>query len=105
MIQDTKLIVLCTVPAGEGENGIHHIAISTVSKHLKIQLELDSTDIGLIDWLCIPEQNYWSLLEVRYFMTMWEKYLVFAKNYHISLMLFGFINWYMPGKTSIRLML
>lgn len=57
MIQDKKLIVLCTVPAGEGENGIHHIAISTVSKHLKIQLGLDSTDIGLIDWLCIPEQK------------------------------------------------
>ena len=47
----------CLVPALTGEKGMHHIAITTVSRHIKVQLGLDSSQLDLLDWLCIPEQK------------------------------------------------
>lgn len=55
------------VPAKKIEDSIHHVAITTVSKYLKIQYEIDSKNITSIDWLCIPEQKLLELTRGKIF--------------------------------------
>ena len=47
----------CLVPVKRGEKGIHHIAITTVARHLELHLGLQTLEPDLYDWICIPEQK------------------------------------------------
>lgn len=40
-----------------GTTHIHHIAITSVSRHMQIQLGLHSSQLSIYDWLVIPEQK------------------------------------------------
>lgn len=40
-----------------GTTNMHHIAITSVSRHMRIQLGLQSPQLTLYDWLVIPEQK------------------------------------------------
>lgn len=37
--------------------GLHHVAITTLSRHMRIQLGMSSTELVWEDWLVIPEQK------------------------------------------------
>jgi hypothetical protein len=47
----------CLVPASVAENGMHHIAITSVSRNMSVQYGLTKEDPDYLDWLCIPEQK------------------------------------------------
>jgi hypothetical protein len=57
----------CLVPVERGEKGMHHIAITTVARHLEVQLGLQTLEPDLYDWLCIPEQKLLELTRGRIF--------------------------------------
>ncbi|MDF2939134.1 MAG: hypothetical protein K0Q90_4507, partial [Paenibacillaceae bacterium] len=40
-----------------GSSSIHHVAITTPSRHMRIQLGVDTEELTWIDWLVIPEQK------------------------------------------------
>jgi hypothetical protein len=40
-----------------GETNIHHVAITSVPRHMRIQLGLKTMQLSLLDWLVIPEQK------------------------------------------------
>lgn len=40
-----------------GESNIHHIAITSVSRHMRIQLGLHTSQLAICDWLVLPEQK------------------------------------------------
>lgn len=40
-----------------GKSNIHHIAITSVSRHMRIQLGLHTSQLSIYDWLVIPEQK------------------------------------------------
>ncbi|PRX29259.1 uncharacterized protein DUF4037 [Orenia metallireducens] len=48
------------------EDSIHHVGISTVSRYLKIQHEIEK-DFSLYQWLCIPEQKLLELTRGKIF--------------------------------------
>jgi hypothetical protein len=45
------------VPAPPGQCGRHHIAITSVSRHLRISLGLNTFPPNTLEWLCLPEQK------------------------------------------------
>jgi hypothetical protein len=45
------------VPAHQGQPGVHHVALTTVPRHLRIGLGLQSLPPGTLEWLCMPEQK------------------------------------------------
>lgn len=45
------------VPAPSGRHGKHHVAITSVSRHLRISLGLDTFPPNTLEWLCLPEQK------------------------------------------------
>ncbi|WP_438433692.1 DUF4037 domain-containing protein [Gorillibacterium sp. sgz500922] len=40
-----------------GKTNLHHVAITSVSRHMRIQLGLQSSRLSVYDWLAIPEQK------------------------------------------------
>ncbi|MDT3425297.1 hypothetical protein J2Z22_000813 [Paenibacillus forsythiae] len=40
-----------------GKTNIHHVAITSVSRHMRIQLGLHTSQLSIYDWLVIPEQK------------------------------------------------
>ncbi|MDB5085247.1 MAG: hypothetical protein JWN30_2133 [Bacilli bacterium] len=57
----------CLVMANADENGFHHVAITTVSRQLRIQYGLESEIPSYVEWLCIPEQKLLELTRGKVF--------------------------------------
>ena len=55
------------VPASDDQPGMHHIAITTVPRYLKIQLGIRRLPLDVLDWLCLPEQKLLELTRGRIF--------------------------------------
>lgn len=62
---DTDFHVL--VPSEIAEGSIHHVALTTVSRYLKIQYELENESPTYIEWLCLPEQKLLELTRGKIF--------------------------------------
>ncbi|GLV60460.1 hypothetical protein KDH_72790 [Dictyobacter sp. S3.2.2.5] len=58
----------CLVPAPSEEEGFHHVAITTVTRYLKLQYGLTHLELTPFDWLCIPEQKLLELTRGRIFV-------------------------------------
>jgi len=55
------------VPAPLGQAGIHHLAITTVPRYLRIQIGIQRMPLDFIDWLCLPEQKLLEFTRGRIF--------------------------------------
>ncbi|MEJ8553920.1 DUF4037 domain-containing protein [Tepidibacter sp. Z1-5] len=55
------------VPSEAIEGSMHHVALTTVWRYLKIQYEIESEKPTYIDWLCLPEQKLLELTRGKIF--------------------------------------
>jgi hypothetical protein len=95
-----------------GESNLHHIAITSVSRHMKIQLGINTAEPSIIEWLVLPEQKLMEWTRGKIFtdpvgeITAVRKTLTYLPDdvwrYKLKYAWSSFRHLYVAGLTALR---